>query len=757
MSVPLPNLDDRRWIDLVEEGRSLLPFYAPQWTDHNIHDPGITILELLAAIAEMDIYQLNRIPRERKLKFLALIGVNPRWARASRAIINFVLETGVDESIPLPASVQLEGQDINGKRSQFQTLEPVTLIANEIVSIQVKNDNGFYDLTARWLRGEAIQLLGENPALGTTLYLGFAQPLPVNTPVSLFFTFGDLFELAEEEERLREEIRRCEEACRLPQTFCPSPCDDEKDPDEQQQSNLRPKPLLHYSVNLVWEFFNTTGHWQRLDASTDEVRDGTRSFTLNGTVTIRMPAQMASAKAGLNNQPLFYLRCRVIRGIYDSAPLLKGLALNAVLAEQSIPLSTQLNIRKGVVADVDLGAHSPAPWDQSSFVFKLADDEKISALQFKKLRQDLPAFRVLKFTEATNNAEGALSFEGVFLGRGTGEPSQTMPVSPRTVVAESFRLYTIEDDEWHEWTLRRDFDGSDRDDKHFQFDEQAQAVIFGDGENGRVPPLAALVIATGLETRAEEGNLTQGTINILTDNLHNRALLADFDQVTADIAVITNSFPATGGDDAETLEEATERARQLIAKPTRAVTLSDYETLARETPGVRIARVSARANLHPAFPCFSAPGMITLIVLPELPLTRPVPSPRLRQTISAYLRPRRIVGTRVEVVGPIYRKVSVIGRVQSATGVNTANLQTRIKQRIDSFFDPLCGGPEGTGWPFGRDVYRSEVLQVIDETPGVENVLSLELVAGDGRPQCNNLCIGPTGLVDSGEHEIEVV
>src|SRR5688500_11984580 len=754
MSVPLPNLDDRRWMDLVEEGRSLLPFYAPQWTDHNIHDPGITILELLAAIAEMDIYQLNRIPRERKFKFLALIGVHPRWSRPARAILSFVLEDSVD-SILLPASIQLEGQDINGQRSQFRTLEPVTLIANKIVSIQVKDNNGFYDLTARWLRGEAIHLLGENPAPGSTLYLGFAQPLALNTPVSLFFSCGDLFQHAEEEERLRQEIQRCEEACRPPRTFCPSPCADVKDPDEQQP-NVMPKPLSHYSVNMVWEFRNTTGQWQRLDVSKNEVSDGTRCFTLNGTVTIRVPAQMASAKAGRNNEPLVYLRCRVIRGVYDAAPLLKGVALNAVLAEQSIPLAIQLKIKKGVVTDVGLEARSPAPWDQSSFVFKLAEDEEISALQFQKLQQDLPAFRVLKFTEATNSAEGALSFEGVFLGRGTGEPSQTMSVSSRTVVAESFRLFTLEDEEWHEWTLRRDFDGSDRDDKHFRFDQQARAVTFGDGENGRVPPLGALVVATGHETRAEAGNLTQDAINTITDNLHNRALLADFDQVIADVALITNSFPAIGGADAETLEEATERARQLIAKPTRAVTLSDYETLARETPAVRIARVSARANLHPGFPCFSAPGMITLIVLPELPLTRPVPSRQLRQTIAAYLRPRRIVGTRVEVVGPIYRRVSVLARVQSATGVNTANLQTRIKQRIDSFFDPLSGGPEGTGWPFGRDVYRSEVLQVIDETRGVENVLSLELVAEDGRPQCNNLCLGPTALVDSREHEIEV-
>jgi len=282
-------------------------------------------------------------------------------------------------------------------------------------------------------------------------------------------------------------------------------------------------------------------------------------------------------------------------------------------------------------------------------------------------------------------------------------------------------------------------------------------VIFGDGENARVPPQDALIFATGYETRAEKGNLQQGSIDTLTDSLHNRALLTEFDQVKANLTLITNLIPSLGGGKAETLEKATERARQLIEKPNRAVTLNDYETLARETPGVRVARVSARANLHPAFPCFSAPGIITVIVLPSLPAGRPLPSLALRRTISAYLTRRRVIGTRVEVVGPTYRKISVQAQVQSSAGINRNTLQTRLIETIDRFFDPLAGGPDGNGWPFGRDVYRSEVLQILDETPGVENVLSLELRADDGRPQCGNICIGPTGLVDAGQHEIEVV
>jgi hypothetical protein len=67
MPLPLPNLDTRRWADLVQEGRALVPRYAPEWTDHNAHDPGITLMELLAWLAEMNIYRLNQIPPRHRL------------------------------------------------------------------------------------------------------------------------------------------------------------------------------------------------------------------------------------------------------------------------------------------------------------------------------------------------------------------------------------------------------------------------------------------------------------------------------------------------------------------------------------------------------------------------------------------------------------------------------------------------------------------------------------------------------------------
>src|SRR5262249_39493368 len=73
MPLQLPNLDDRRYADLVEEARSLIPTYAPEWTDHNASDPGITLIELFAFISEMLLYRLNRITAANVLSFLKLL------------------------------------------------------------------------------------------------------------------------------------------------------------------------------------------------------------------------------------------------------------------------------------------------------------------------------------------------------------------------------------------------------------------------------------------------------------------------------------------------------------------------------------------------------------------------------------------------------------------------------------------------------------------------------------------------------------
>jgi predicted phage baseplate assembly protein len=150
--------------------------------------------------------------------------------------------------------------------------------------------------------------------------------------------------------------------------------------------------------------------------------------------------------------------------------------------------------------------------------------------------------------------------------------------------------------------------------------------------------------------------------------------------------------------------------------------------------------------------------VVTVIVLPFLPQRKPFPSAGTRRAVMRFLSRRRLIGTRVVVVGPRYLEIAVRARVQALAGVDPVSLRGRIVSALDRFFHPLTGGPDGEGWPFGRDVYRSEVLQVLDEVPGVDHVLSLEFVSGCGchGPVCGNVCVGPIGLVASGSHEIAI-
>lgn len=89
--IPSPKLDDREYQDIVDEALSLIPRYAPEWTNHNPSDPGITLLELAAWMTDLILYRLNRVPEKNYVAFLNLLGIKLKPPRASQALIEFTL------------------------------------------------------------------------------------------------------------------------------------------------------------------------------------------------------------------------------------------------------------------------------------------------------------------------------------------------------------------------------------------------------------------------------------------------------------------------------------------------------------------------------------------------------------------------------------------------------------------------------------------------------------------------------------------
>jgi Baseplate J-like protein len=751
VKVPLPNLDDRRWFDLVDEGRSLIPVYAPDWTDHNVHDPGITLIELFAWIAEMDIYELNRITDEHKRKFLELVGIKVNPPRAARTVLSFTLKEG---SAPrrLKPNTELSCSDPLGDETRFRLLEPVTIADSELAVIQVKDAMGFHDLTPRRQRGEPLALFGDMAERGIEFYLGFTKPFRTLRPVRLYFKFAGANSDRDHRMRLTAEQREQAKPCAHASDCSDLDFESTISEDCEHMSEV---PALN-RVRLVWEIFAEVKgkqRWLALDPKRRQIEDGTRCLTLDGEVILRAPAKMAPQQLGQSHTPLFYARCRFEAGAYDAPPVAGKIIMNAARAEQAVPATATLIIEPKVISQ----GSEPKPGDIVGLAVTLDEHGHITALKFEPPSDRMAGFRVLEFTAATQSRAGKLTIEAVRVGYGNGWPHQALELPFGPPQQSSFKLYTEESGTWRSWDRVDDFVDSGRRDAHFVLDHQNGKVLVGDGEHGRIAPKQARIFAAYRWTRAEKGNLASGTNFSIVDSPHNRTIVKSFDAIKVNVKSITNPLQAIGGAKAETIDHAIGRAIELMASTWRAVTLNDYEELAKKTPGARTARAAARANLHASFPCFRASGIVTVIILPDMPGPRPTPSRGLLRDVSTYLHGRRIVGTRVEVVAPRYLEVAVRARVKALSGSSKSTVQQKVIAALNEFFNPLNGGPDGTGWPFGRDVYRSEVLQVMDEVVGVDHVLKLDLIVEGCEPQCGNVCLGPTWLVAAGNHEIEII
>jgi len=100
--------------------------------------------------------------------------------------------------------------------------------------------------------------------------------------------------------------------------------------------------------------------------------------------------------------------------------------------------------------------------------------------------------------------------------------------------------------------------------------------------------------------------------------------------------------------------------------------------------------------------------------------------------VHGHLAPRRLVTCEIVAIAPRYRRVGVTATLHLACGVDVEPraVLADAAARVNAFLDPLDGGPEGTGWPFGRTLYRSELMALLAATPGVLHVTAFAFLTG---------------------------
>jgi predicted phage baseplate assembly protein len=187
MHLPAPILDDRRFQEIVDEAKRRIPRYCPTWTDHNVSDPGITLIELFAWMTEQYLFRLNQVPEKNYVTFLDLIGARLESARPAKGDVTFTLAAAPtpERRIVVPAWTEVATERTEADEAVVFTTDAdaEVLPATLLWVLNTLDGAGYGDLTPALRNGTEFEIWGTPPAAPQALHLGFAEDLSAHTLV----------------------------------------------------------------------------------------------------------------------------------------------------------------------------------------------------------------------------------------------------------------------------------------------------------------------------------------------------------------------------------------------------------------------------------------------------------------------------------------------------------------------------------------------------------------------------------------------
>lgn len=446
-------------------------------------------------------------------------------------------------------------------------------------------------------------------------------------------------------------------------------------------------------VRLSWQYWNGQA-WSKLT-----VDDGSENFTLSGLIKFLVPAD-CQTKAEFDLSERYWLRVQWETGDYLIEPRIINLALNTTFASQTLTIVKEiLGSSNGSENQIFQTTRFPVLQNPQ---LEVREPEKPSKLELERLKL----------------------------------PGNSNPITPTPNSREV----------WVQWQQVPDFYGSSSRDRHYVLDQLTGKIRFGNGRNGLIPPLGTgnLRIARYQTGGGKAGNKPVDSIVQLKTTVPY-------------IEKVTNLQAAVGGAEAETLESLRDRLPETIRHRDRAVTLEDYEDLAKlASPEV------ARAKCLPLHwlgdPPEQAPrrGTTSIIIVPRSEALKPLPSLELISRVEKFLRARACPTVEILVVGPPYIPVSVNVEIALSSLEGASAVEQAVKATLEQFLHPLTGGLDGNGWDFGREPYKSDFYALLEAVPGVSYIR--RLLVDDGRVSQEVEAIRKTGrfLVYSGTHTISL-
>jgi predicted phage baseplate assembly protein len=669
--LPTSNLDDRTFDDLVEESLMRIPRYCPEWTDHNLSDPGITLIEVFAWLTDQMLLRFNQVPRKNYVAFLELLGIRLQPPAPAHTELTFYLSSDLPEAYTIPA-----GLEVSTVRTEttpaitFSTDSPLIIgkpqiqhfltaqttedtpqsLRERLVNSWTRQSNGFWT-------GNEQAIFNEQPQPGNCFYL------VINGDAALD---GNVLEI----------------------TF--------------QGAAATPTGIDPNQPPRYWEAWDGENWQPVLLKETDDHTKGFSFYEIEQQGT--NAAQGAEVRLHLpQTWPVTtftvyrgrWLRCRYTtpgsnQGVYNRPPQITGLGVRSIGGAVRATHST-------LIRDERLGISNGKPGQS----FQLLMTPVLERRENEYIVVTPPVGLPQMWQEVRDFADSGPQDRHYTIDSITG----TVQFGP--LIREPGQLK-------RQTKQRSRIQQSSTEDTVVQFSEIDNAQ---EHQYGAVPPRGAEIRMLAYRTGGgKEGNVQSGALQFLK---------SAFPYVDS----VVNYQPAINGADGESLEQAVIRAPRILRTRDRAVTAEDFEVLAQQAGAGAIARV----RCLPANATRQA-GTVGLLIVPSantdgIALGEGIApqqfalSPALQEQVLQYLDERKLLGVQVQLQELQYVGVSVQTEVILEPAYNNplarAEILRNLRVSLYKYLNPLTGGLEGKGWPFGRPVYTSDIIALMQQTPGV--------------------------------------
>jgi hypothetical protein len=656
-----PNLDDRKWKDIVDEAKALIPKYAPEWTDHNPSDLGITLIELFAWIVEGMIYRLNRVPEKNFIEFLNLLGITRDPAAPASTFLTYRLAPGTPPTKVDKGSLAATQQTEKEEGIIFETdadlrVLPINL-KNALFIRKVDDKIEYQNVTANLTGSPLSRMSFSIPATGSIItLLGFDSK--TTEDISLLFGF-------------------------------------DKPVKKDKKGNI-PIEITWLYPKDTSEPMLTGGTWLDISKVADgtnvsRVNDGTNMFQKNGSVSLKVPGDWAKQNPNDWNsvppeseirkidQALFWIGLKMSNSQSDELNIvLQYILFNSVSATNAITITQPefLGISNGKrFQSFELknrplfkrpGAKNPydhleieirepqvgggfGPWD----TWILRDD-------FDKGHGNYFRLDPVTGTISFGNHDPATSPEG----------HGTIPPVDSEIRARKYR-YVV---------------------------GGTKSNVPSNKINSIRAPIPGVISVTN--PGAAKGGLEEEDIE---------------ETKRRGPEILRNRYRAVTAEDYEYLaREVTTAVKKVRCLPPRLFTQYDGPV-----GGANKGKPWTFGGLN------RSTGNIYVIIIPDAPLSdrTPMPSEELLQEVSDYLDERRAVTSKLCVTYPRYLPIRVTVNVnvwqkavhdQLTPDPNQSDyLKNKINEAINIFLHPVLGGPDGKGWEIGQDITISSLLDHI--------------------------------------------